>query len=57
MIKEQEKKKYNITFNKKVQHITETFETEIDKVTGKKISTWKKEVKEKVISEVKKRII
>ena len=32
-------------------------EIEINKVTGKKKSTWKKEVKEKVISKVKKRII
>ena len=56
MIEEQEKKNYNNTFYKKVQQIAETLEIEIDKVTGKKKSTWKKQVKEKVISKVKKRM-
>ena len=36
---------------------SQNVEIEINKVTGKKKSTWKKEVKEKVISKVKKRII
>ena len=56
MIEEQEKKNYNNTFYKKVQQIAETLEIEIDKVTGKKKSTWKKQVEEKVISKVKKRM-
>ena len=40
MIEEQGKKNYNKTFYKKVQQIAETLEIEIDKVTGKKKSTW-----------------
>ena len=56
MIEEQEKKNYNNTFYKKVQQIAEILEIEIDKVTGKKKSTWKKQVKEKVISKFKKRM-
>ena len=55
-IEEQEKKNYNNTFYKKVQQIAKNLEIEIDKVTGKKKSTWKKEVKEKVISKVKRRM-
>ena len=47
IIEEQEKKNYNNTFYKNVQQISENFEIEIDKVTGKKKSTWKKKVKEK----------
>ena len=54
MIKEQEKKNWKSTFYKKVKQITETLEIEIDKVTGKKKSTWKNEAKEKVTSKVKK---
>ena len=57
MIEEQEKKNYSNTFYKRVQQITKTLEIEIDKVTGKKKSTWKKEVEDKVISKVKKRMI
>ena len=56
MIEEQEKKNYNNTFYKKVQQIAESFEIEIEKVTGKKKSTWKKQVKKKVIPKVKKRM-
>ena len=40
MIEEQEKKNYNNNFYKKVQQTAETLEIEIDKVTGKKKSTW-----------------
>ena len=47
IIEEQEKKNYNNTFYKNVQQTSENFEIEIDKVTGKKKSTWKKKVKEK----------
>ena len=43
MINGQEKKNYNNAFYKKVQKIAEK-------------STWKKELKEKVISKVKKRM-
>ena len=57
MIEEEEKNNYSNTFHKKVQQMVETLGTEIDKVTGKKKSTWKKEVKEKVISKVKKKMI
>ena len=56
MMEEQEKKNYNRIFCKKVQQIEETLEVGIDKVTGKKKSNWKKKVKGKVISKVKKRI-
>ena len=49
MIEEQEKKNLNNTFCKKVQQIAKTLEIEIDKVTGKKKSIWKKEMKEKEI--------
>ena len=42
IIEEQEKKNYNNTFYKNTQQISENFEIEIDKVTGKKKSTWKK---------------
>ena len=56
IIKEQEKKNYNSTFYKKEQQIAETLEIEIDKVTSKKKSTWKKQVKEKVILKVQKRM-
>ena len=55
-MEEQEKKNYNRIFCKKVQQIEETLEVGIDKVTGKKKSNWKKKVKGKVISKVKKRI-
>ena len=40
----EEKKNYSNTFYKNVQQIAGTLEIEIDKVTGKKKSTWKKEV-------------
>ena len=56
MIEAQEKKNCNNTFYKKVQQIAESFETEIEKVTGKKKSTCKKQVKKKVIPKVKKRM-
>ena len=56
MMEEQEKKNYNRIFCKKVQQVEETLEVGIDKVTGKKKSNWKKKVKGKVISKVKKRI-
>ena len=56
IIKEQEKKNYNSTFYKKEQQIAETLEIEIDKVTSKKKSIWKKQVKEKVILKVQKRM-
>ena len=56
MIEEQEKKNYNNTFYKKVQQRAETLVIEIDNATNEKKSTWKKEVKEKVISKVKKRM-
>ena len=56
MIEEQEKKNYSNTFQKKVQQIAETLKIGIDKVTGKKKLTWQKQVKEKVISKVKKRM-
>ena len=56
MMEEQEKKNYSRIFCKKVQQIEETLEVGIDKVTGKKKSNWKKKVKGKVISKVKKRI-
>ena len=56
IIKEQKKKNYNSTFYKKEQQIAETLEIEIDKVTSKKKSTWKKQVKEKVILKVQKRM-
>ena len=56
MIEKQEKENHNNTFYKKVQQIAKILESGIDKVTGKKKSTWKKEVKEKVISKVKKRM-
>ena len=49
MIEEQEKKNHNNTFCKKVRQIAKTLEIEIDKVTGKKKSIWKKEMKEKEI--------
>ena len=42
MTEQQEKKNYNKTFYKKVQQIAEAFEIQIDKVTGKKKSIWKK---------------
>ena len=57
MIEEEEKNNYSNTFHKKVQQMVETLGAEIDKVTGKKKSTWKKGVKEKVISKVKKKMI
>ena len=56
IIKEQEKKNYNSTFYKKEQQIAKTLEIEIDKVTSKKKSIWKKQVKEKVILKVQKRM-
>ena len=56
MIEEQEKKNLNNTFCKKVQQRAETLEIEIDKVTGKKKSIWKKEMKEKEIWKIKKRM-
>ena len=56
IIKEQEKKNHNSTFYKKEQQIAETLEIEIDKVTSKKKSIWKKQVKEKVILKVQKRM-
>ena len=37
--------------------MAENLEIEIDIVTGMKKTTWKKEVKEKVISNIKKRMI
>ena len=43
MMEEQEKKKNQNTFYKKVQQIVETLGIEIDKVRGKKKSTWKNE--------------
>ena len=57
MIEELEKWNYSSTFYKKAQLIAENLEIEKDKVTGKKKSTWKKEVKEKVISNIKTRMI
>ena len=57
MIEEQEKWNHSRTFYKKAQLIAENLEIEKDKVTGKKKSSWKKEVKEKVISNIKTRMI
>ena len=52
MIEEQEKKNYNNLFYKKLHQIAAvTLDIEIDKVTGKKKSTWKKHVNKKVMSE------
>ena len=56
MTEAQEKKNYNNTFYKNIQQTAKTLETEIDKVTVKKKSTWKNQVKEKVISKLKKRM-
>ena len=56
MIEEREQKNYNNTFYKKEQQIAEPLQTEIGKVTDKKKSTWKIQVKKKVISKVKKRM-
>ena len=57
MIEEQEKKNYNNLFYKKLHQIAAvTLDIEIDKVTDKKKSIWKKQVNEKEISKVKKRM-
>ena len=57
MIEEQEKKNYNNLFYKKLHQIAAvTLDIEIDKVTDKKKSIWKKQVNGKEISKVKKRM-
>ena len=56
IIEEGEQKNYNNTFYKKLQQMAETLEIQIGKVTGNEKSTWEKQVKEKVISKVKKRM-
>ena len=55
MTEQQEKRNYSNTFYKNAQQIAENLEIKIDKVTGKKKSTWKKE-KEKIIPNIKKKI-
>ena len=57
MIEEQEKENYNNAFYEKVHQIAKTLKIEIEKVTGKGKSAWKKDAKEKVISKVIKGMI
>ena len=55
MIEKQEKNHSN-TFYQKIRKTAKTLEIEIvKKKTGKEKPTWKKEVREKMISKVKKR--
>ena len=54
-MKEQEKKNCTNTFYNKVQQIAENLETKTDKLYNrKKKLSWKKELKKKVMPQVKK---
>ena len=54
MLEEQKRNNYSNSFYKKVQQIAKTLEIEVDKETVKKILTWKKEVKQKMMLNVNK---
>ena len=57
MMEKQEKQNYNNLFYKNLQQIAaKTLDIEIEKIAGKKKSTWKKQVNKKVISKVKQRM-